>query len=495
MDERHLFNKYNISNEKLDLKINDLKIKNAKDLINCNRLDLIAKYIYVEAKDSGVNIEYSKELYKAHIKAFTHGEYFERGQEDNKNSIDAFYEVFDKLIVEISKYGFNYNISKIPIDKNGVLIDGAHRVSICAFYNLAIKVTKFNTEALKFNYVFFKKRMLEPKYLDYIINRYVGLKKNSIYAMCLWPCAFQKNKIVREILDEHLSILYEKEIILNSKGAHSFIAQIYHHHDWVGSPLDKFSGAQNKADNCFGNYKSPITLFFLETDLSFLEILKLKDKIRKNVGLDKHSVHITDNFEETKQISELLLNKNSIYQLNYGSPLKFKEGVERIIKFKKYLQDNNWSLENVLVDGSCSMEMFGIRKADDVDFISNQTIPKKEDFNQRSQSELLKLYGGRLDDLNSPESYFYYFRLKFTTLNTVFKSKENRGEKKDKKDSLLIKEFLSSNKISKRTEAIFLLNRRAMMLKRKIRLLVSKTLKALGLFKILKKMISKINDN
>jgi hypothetical protein len=137
------------------------------------------------------------------------------------------------------------------------------------------------------------------------------------------------------------------------------------------------------------------------------------------------------------------------------------------------------------------MEVFGIRKADDIDFITNKAIPTNGDFNQRSKNELIKLYGVNLDSLNAPDSFFYYFGLKFSTLSTILKSKEQRGEKKDKKDVLLLTEFLLNNKISKNTEFLFLLRKKGMFFKRKIRLFIAQILKKAGMFSILKKLISK----
>jgi hypothetical protein len=490
MEERHLFNEYNISNNTLDLKIKDVSIKSAKDLINYNRIDLIAKYIYIQAKVTGVNYEYAKEIYKAHIEAFSYGKYVERGQESSKNNIETFYKVFDELINEISENGFNPAVSKIPIDNNGIIIDGAHRVSICAYYNLPILASIFNIEGQKYDYSFFNNRMLESKYLDYLVHKYIEIKKKGIYAMCLWPSAFSKKKLVKEILQEHVGIVYEKQVQLNTKGAHSFISQIYSHHDWVGTPREMFHGAHNKANNCFKNYKSPITLFVLESDVALSEILKLKELIRTKIGLDKHSVHITDNFEETKQISELLLNGNSVYQMNYGNPLKYPKGVECVLKFKNYLLENNWNLDDILIDGSLSMEVFGIRKADDIDFISDKIIPKTKTYSQRSKEELFKLYGDNWDNLNTPDSYFYYFGLKFITLSEVLKSKERRNEKKDRKDTLLLIEFLENNKLSRNTEMLFSIKKNAMLIKRKLRILISRTLKTLGLFNVIKRIVS-----
>ena len=55
------------------------------------------------------------------------------------------------------------------------------------------------------------------------------------------------------------------------------------------------------------------------------EILDIKKRIRDIYGIGNHSVHMTDNTEETIQIANIILNKNSIHLLSYGCPDKYKQ--------------------------------------------------------------------------------------------------------------------------------------------------------------------------
>lgn len=129
MSQRHLFNKYNVSDEILSKKIKDISIANGRALINHNRIDLVAKHIYIDSKVLNKNREFSKELYASHISAFTHGKFIEQGQEGKKEGVDSFFKVFDDLIEEIESNGFDASLSRVPVDKDFVIMDGAHRNS------------------------------------------------------------------------------------------------------------------------------------------------------------------------------------------------------------------------------------------------------------------------------------------------------------------------------------------------------------------------------
>jgi len=473
MSQRHLFNSYNITDEILNSKIKDLTIIDSITLLNPFRIDLIAKFIYIESKVLNVNRVYSEKLYKAHIAAFTHEKYVEQGQEGSKRGIESFYEVLHELILKIELEGFNPEISRVPIDKHGIILDGAHRTAVCAYFRKPLPVSQFNIEGPKYDYDFFKKRMMKPKYMDFMAHKYIQIKKKNLYTLCLWPKAFTKKDIIKSFLKNNFAMLYEKEVSLTPRGAHSFVSQIYHHHDWVGEPKNGFKGSKNKVNACFDN-KNPLMLFVLETDKSLDEIIELKEEIRDLVGYGKHSIHITDNQKETVQISELLLNDNSVYHLNHANPFHYYKGIERFILFKELLEEKNHSTKEILVDCSGSMEVFGLREASDIDFVSNQNISKGEYYSKRTEEELFKLYGENMDSLQSPESYFYFFGIKFLTLDQVLLSKNRRGEKKDILDATILENYLKSNSLSKYSDIKFNIKRKWISWKKDIRMLIGK---------------------
>ena len=98
------------------------------------------------------------------------------------------------------------------------------------------------------------------------------------------------------------------------------MVQIYGHQTWTGTIYDKHSGVMSKVDACYKKKKKVFVIFF-ECD-NFEIVLQVKRKIRDLFGMENHSIHISDNYLETRYISQLLLNPNSFHHLCFGNPDK-----------------------------------------------------------------------------------------------------------------------------------------------------------------------------
>ena len=153
----------------------DEKEIDAKDLISINRLDIIAKYKYVEDRLKNLNCKFFKTLYLKVIEAHTRGTFTSTEHQD-KNSKEKFLQYFDNTIDSIVNNGFDYNISKLIIDKNGVIVNGGHRVAILAYLNQKVLLHyQENDIEVKDDTEDYRKRLLEDKYIDYLVSEYFRL--------------------------------------------------------------------------------------------------------------------------------------------------------------------------------------------------------------------------------------------------------------------------------------------------------------------------------
>ena len=148
----------------------DEKEIDAKDLISINRLDIIAKYKYVEDRLKNLNCKFFKKLYLKVIEAHTRGTFTSTEHQD-KNSKEKFLQYFDNTIDSIVNNGFDYNISKLIIDKNGVIVNGGHRVAILAYLNQKVLLHyQENDIEVKDDTEDYRKRLLEDKYIELALN-------------------------------------------------------------------------------------------------------------------------------------------------------------------------------------------------------------------------------------------------------------------------------------------------------------------------------------
>ncbi len=411
----------------------------ARKLICKQRIDLMAKYLLLEARDMGLDVSFYETLYAEHISAFTHGTYQEPGN-SKKSSLDAYLKEFYTIIESIRKYGFDEKISLIPTGKNYEILDGSHRVSVAAYYDLDVKIVRFAKIERNFDAEFFESRGLKSKYLDLMVNRYLQFKEN-IYVAIFWPAARDldiKHEAIERIGKE-ANIVYQKDIHLTPNGLKNIVRQVYDGQEWIGNAETMYFGANRKAYFCSSNNNILSVVFFECEDLSI--VLKMKKEIRERFDIQNHSVHITDNASETRQVAKLLLNKNSIYFANYGNPDIYNHSNVKFDYFRKCIKEQKLT-EKCIVDSSMILSLFGIREARDLDYLCidnlNPELPQGMD---NHESELKYYTKDKTNLIYDPNNFFTYFGIKCLTLERLKEMKLNRNEQKDILDVEKIEQF------------------------------------------------------
>ncbi|WP_053954705.1 hypothetical protein [Inediibacterium massiliense] len=411
---------------------------NARELIVPERIDLVAKYKYVEFYEKGYKVNFIKELYKAHVEAFTMGKYEEPGNK-KKNSIDIFFQDFHETIESIKSCGFDETISVIPVGKSNAILDGAHRVAIAAYFNMDISIIRFEHIGVQYDINFFKRRLLDEKYLNYLITQYTKIK-NNVYVACIWPKASNRESrdLADKLINKSTKVISKHNTVLNYQGLKNLMSQIYSHQDWIGTYENNFKGVDNKAIKCYEK-GAPLLLYTFECE-SLIKVLELKEKVRDIFKIENHSIHITDNSEESYQLTSLLLNRNSIEYLNVGQPCKYTSFVTKLKNLKEQLNTFKLDNENLVIDSSSVMALYGLRNAEDIDYLSiDESFNKLNSNVVGNHNEYIKFYGDNLENIIfDPTNFFIYNDLKFTKLELVKQFKINRNENKDKLDIDLI---------------------------------------------------------
>ena len=295
-----------------------------------DRIDLICKLYYIECREKAVDMTFANELYTEHLRAFSEGTFKEPGN-DEKDSLEKYFNTFDKLIDDIKSNGFDAKKSVIPVSDNGVILDGSHRVAVAIYFNIELPIVRIHGIEPRYNTAFFRKNGLKRIYLDFMADRYIRSKEQT-YVVCLWPAGYdeEKNKAADKILRENSHVVYHKQIRFNYNGIRQLVTQVYHHQEWTGGLENGFSGTEGKAKPCYAPNK--LTTVYVIEGITQPEIIKLKNKIRDIYKIENHSIHITDTKEEAIEAAELLLNENSIHLANYSNPKVYWDSVKAFIK-------------------------------------------------------------------------------------------------------------------------------------------------------------------
>lgn len=414
----------------------------ARKLLSSRRIDIMAKWLLIEAEERGLLMDPYIELYDAHIAAFSMGTYTEPGSE-YKNSIEKYLTEFYEIRKDIKYNGFDELKSIIPAGNEYEIIDGSHRVASAAYFDKDVKVIRFPSISRRFDADFFIKRGLEEKYIDKMVNKYVLLKEN-VHAAILWPAAKDENlreDAIKILKQADIEIIYSKDLKLKFDAIKLLVRQVYDGQSWIGTYNDGYAGASYKAEKCFDTNGITKVVFFECNDDKL--IIEVKKKIRDIFGIENHSIHITDTREEANDIANILLNQNSLHFLNHAKPDVYKETTKRIILFRNWLKKMNYNKDEFLIDSATVMALYGLRETNDLDFLSINGTELCDVEGIDNHETQLKYYSINKQDLiYNSNYYFYYFGIKIISPRELINMKSNRRELKDLKDIEVLKNMI-----------------------------------------------------
>ena len=411
------------------------------ELISKSRFDLNAKLLFLDGFNRN-NYDY-EDLYYSFINAFTLGTFNEPGN-INKNNFEIFKETFKDIFNSINNEEFNNNKSIIPISREGIILNGSHRLA--AAINLKKRVTciRLNIKAPCYDFKFFKNRQVSNDFLDQCAMKQIMISQD-IFTAIIWPSGTKAKVIIEDIIP---NIFYKKDLKISLNGLRNFISIVYENETWIGSLEDGYSGSLLKALPCYSDSPISLVLFkpYKSKDLSII-----KSKFRQIAGIGKSSIHINDSHEEAVRICNTFLNKNTMHFLDKVKPIKGKSFYINFKKFKNFISNYKLDKNLIALDGSMILSAYGLRDARDIDYVAHSSIQKELNDNDDSlislhNNKVRNYYRKNLDDLiNDSRNYFLYEDIKFISLKQLKIMKLLRKEKKDLVDIRLINTILDLN--------------------------------------------------
>ena len=409
--------KYNIQawgiNPNTELKI---EYVDPNQFLTAERIDLICKLIYIDCKVRKINLKFARYLYKEHIRAFSGGTFNEPGNEE-KNSIDKYFECFNAMIDSIPKEGLSYEKSVVGVANKNHILDGSHRTAIAIYFKLKLPIVHIETKAIyNYDYSFFLSNGMSSDCLDYLAYQFVRYS-NNVFTLCLWPRAkdYEKRRVAEKLISDSAAIVYKKELRLNYNGLFHLMIHAYgngrEEDKWAGSVENGFLGLHEKVKCCYE--KNQLTTVYVLSNTSLEKIVEIKDEIRKLYEIQKHSVHVTDTKNEAIAISQVVLNNNSIDLLNYGEPFKFHEFANTIESFRISRLNSALPLENFEFDYNSVLALYGLKDTDNI-----TSIFFKDGFYYSLDSHNRIITLQNMDDVFfDPANYLFFRGLKYVSIH------------------------------------------------------------------------------
>ncbi|CAH7044054.1 conserved hypothetical protein [Vibrio chagasii] len=388
------------------------------------RLDIFIKLNAIDSIKSKKLDNLPSSLYSQHIIAMTDGRCEENGN-TNKNSLESFFDYFSDIIESMGKVGFSAEQSLIPINSDFEPLNGAHRIAAALYYNEKITCVVCGEKKVDYGFNFFSKLGFDRYHLYQCIFL-MQKHQTSILTGIVWPSA---NIDVNQYLED---VILVEELKLNDVGVNNFVINTYLHEEWLGTPENNFIGSVGKSNPCTGLHSLKVFLFKINKNTNVVE---LKESIRNDFGLGKHSIHICDGVHDSAPLSNFSLNPNITTILNIIKKYEYPSFINDVVNISKVSQNQNL---HFVLSGSSLLGLLGIREPKDIDYLSSKPIGISEmDFHGTSNG--IKDY---VEIKNDPYSYFVYFGINFYSIEDFIDFKKKRNEPKDIQDIELLIEFV-----------------------------------------------------
>lgn len=420
---------------------------NPIQLLSWNKLDLAFKLFYLDTKDK--NEELALKIYREDIKAQTLGIFKEYGNEE-KNNFNRYIKEFTSIYENIKAEGFNQDKTVIPLSNINTIINGSHRIASAIHLDKKVSCVKLDIPFISCDYKYFYGANVSTDILDIVVSKFIEYSENT-YIAFLWPSG-EGNKELAE--SKFSNIVYKKEIELSSNGGFNLLFELYKHMNWIGDEKNNYSGIEQKYIECFPNFK-PFTVLIFQSE-SIEKVREIKEEVRKIYNIGFSSVHITDTKEEAIRISQFILNKNGLHFLKYANPFKIKSLNKQLEVYQQFLEDNNINNQDIVLDSSILLSLYGIREANDIDYLlaDKFSITKIYD-NIEPHDEVLKYYKEqKINLIYNPKYFFYYKGFKFISFDSLYFMKKNRNEEKDKNDIKIMEALIENNFIKQKTNQL-----------------------------------------
>ena len=435
-----------------------------KEMLRSYRLDLAVRYLMAKDIINGVENRDNISLYSRMLLIRTNAEendkyYYDterRGTWDYINSVK-------KLCESIKDNGF-IKERFIPLGDNGVFLNGAHRIAVSLALEEDIWVTKLPGKNGNVDYDFrwFDENGFNTQDKIRILRAYADIYEQCGIIVLFGPCKEQWNYIEKQ-LTNHMCIVGHVDLDFSD----NYIAYENLFREIYADPLWRNVYIDRKIELLMMD--ELIIRVILVSDEGFesedlykkIEAYKLELRARMFFDTDIAPVvmHGSNSKEEYIHLKQILLSVNNLEHLKMRVTRNYSdEFIGKLDELKGALREKNISEQDVVISGSSGWEIFGLRKADDIDFIVLEKYRKKYGYNTISWTDNIdytRKNSIKVDDdtlyqdellINDDNYHYIFYGLKFVNLSLMARKKGFDKRNKDVRDCRLYELFKDYSK-------------------------------------------------
>jgi hypothetical protein len=275
-----------------------------------------------------------------------------------------------------------------------------------------------------YGFKYFQTIGVSEKFIEAAVVEYIDYAFQTTVFCAMGISSGLAANIQRDLGLAGFDVIYKKVIKLSRIGERRLMHVLYGSNNWWTSEL-----YESLALERFNNHES--SYFFFVKSKTPQDEIRFKSEIRDRY-FDNYTFkkfHSTDNKSETIRLADSILNENSLLLLN-EAPIESETRLINEIIAHPYLSKLN--SKSFAIDGSANLEILGIRKAKDLDFIVleneySELPPHPSSHNMEYHDLPIKPTKLIID----PRNYAVLAGYKFVNVPQTIAFKAHRGEVKD----------------------------------------------------------------
>ncbi len=413
---------------------------NPVDLLSPDRLDIVPRVRMARAIAAGANTsDYSDYFSRQYLSYFAHlagGNkiYDESGTYTLKDRLTSFVETLNS----IRSQGFLEQISRVAVLPSNPLfvLNGAHRIAACIALGQEVEtgLERISTDSPEdrqtsdlppsqnddtkkhgsVNAGYHRSIGFSEDFVRDLVLDYSRITKRPRFIVLFDEAEALGDEVEQKLANE-AQILDRIDLNLTQDGLFRFIHMAYQLQDWW-APSYVEDIARTKTGSKKSQYRSSIYTY--EPRRGGVDAHSIKLAVRahlESIGKNGRLIHGSDDWEDTEHILDLILSKPGRHFLNTSPYMADASLIEKLITYPKtsILDDPQ---NDLVIVGSSILELYGLRRAGDIDYISRQDQPQDYKWDNRAGSYLRSPLISLDEALFDPRFQFRLLGIKFQSL-------------------------------------------------------------------------------
>jgi hypothetical protein len=300
----------------------------------------------------------------------------------HRRGANDFLHNYQLLIEGMIQNSFDSNQSVLVLNKQGYLLNGAHRLAIAVALNYKVPIIRTEiTREMNFSWIPVGNSQISLDNL-YLMNLEILKYNKNCRVFVSFEIQKNMNDVIYKYLEKGVRIVYSNQIMVSFNQLVNLNMEMYQHEKWFRSLENPTEITLSRASKISHN-SCLVTVGILDIS-NHVELDLLKKNIRDIFGVGNYPIHITSNWQESLYLGHVLFHKVSRSFLMYNNKVLSNRVWQKLLHLESMRIDWRTSILRlgVAISGSTLLDIMGLRKSEDLDVVvldKNILLPRTID--------------------------------------------------------------------------------------------------------------------